>query len=183
MTFNENREHLGNSSKIGAYLANKSAQSWKATARATLVGMFIGLLGFQAWLIAQDKSPYVDNQPPRLVRYGNYIGIFVDHTRQTYCELKPQRFLWTSDPSIDPYHVPIVYPVPVGNYFIWPHVGRIHLMILIAIPKDLPNGKWYVQSVAYDECHWYSGLINNRLIVSQPLELDLKGQDQSEKNN
>jgi hypothetical protein len=145
-----------------------SHHNWRKTIISTVAGIVLGLIGYQVSLIMQDAPPYYDNNPPKLVQYGHYVGVEVDHTRTSYCELRPQRFLFTQNDSFD---VPVVYPIPTANYFIWPHIGRVHIIVLIPIPTDLPPGNWFIQSVADDDCHWYSGLLGTSLIISKPLAL------------
>jgi hypothetical protein len=155
------------------YLLHKQPSYWRRVIISSLIGIFIGVIGFQAFLIANEKPPVFDDQAPRLTHYGNYVGIIVDRTRTSYCSLHPSRIMFSTD-TIDGATVPVVYPIPTSN-FIWPHLGRIKLVVLVPIPRDLPAGHWQIQSIAYEDCHWYSGLFGSPLVVSKPLELDLKG--------
>jgi hypothetical protein len=155
------------------YLLQHQPSYWRRVIISSLIGIFIGVVGFQAFLIANEKPPVLDDRAPQLTRYGNYVGIVIDRTRTSYCSVHPNRIIFTTD-TIDGATVPVVYPIPTID-FIWPHLGRVKLVVLVNIPRDLPAGHWQIQSIAYDDCHWYSGLFGNSLIVSKPIDLDLKG--------
>jgi hypothetical protein len=135
----------------------------------TIAGLLTGIFANDGYRNLQNGVIFNKN-PQHLIYFQNhYIGIPIDRTRNNFCDLHPQRMIFSYQ-DIDGKTIPIILPVLSGDYT-WPQLGRVQLGVLVKIPDDLPPGKWYIQSVVNENCNWIERLMGGRTKVNAPLEI------------
>lgn len=163
---------MSEANKVELIIDAKSRLTLRRAIALTICGLLLGGVTTKLYDLAKEPPAVTIDKSPQLAKFGNYVGIIFDRTRNSWCELHPSRILFTNS-VIDGFSMPVVYPLPTPA-FVWPKLGHEKLLVLLnTIPSDLPPGRWYIQSMAFEHCHWYSFLTGQHFIVSKPLAIEI----------
>jgi hypothetical protein len=139
---------------------------------AMIIWISLGCLGSEIVRALFAPPAVINDTQPTLISINKfYLGLVIDRTRNTYCDVHPQHVL-LSHIIINGKSERVVFPLLTPD-FVYPTLGEQRFVVPILIPQDLPSGQWYIQTVAFDNCNWLTSMFSNSVRISKPLEFTI----------